>query len=666
LTYGFREGGGTVLPTRVLYYGTDAALPERVPLRAGPLSLVYEAGDLRTVKWGEHEVLRRVYVAVRDRNWGTIAPIITNIVMDVQHDHFTITFDVANQEGDINFAWQGTINGSSEGVLTYTMNGIARSTFLRNRIGFCVLHPAECAGAQCRIEHVVGEREQAALPVLIRPDQPLAPFAELATLAHEVTPGVWANLRFEGDIFEMEDQRNWTDASFKTFCTPLRLPYPVEIAAGTRVNQRITLQVVDEHGQGKTAAGGGEPQRLTFTIVEDQPPMPLPKLGLGAASHGQPLSPRAVERLAALKLDHLRVDLWLAQDNAAERLAAATAEAQALGANLHVALYITPEQKDEQLTRLLAALQAVQPPAARWLIYPAAERFLGGSRTAEVLAAAHHSLDGVIGGAQFAAGTDTDFIFVQRTPPPLDQIDLLTFSINPQVHAFDNASLVETLGTQATAVQSAHALAGGKPVMVSPVTLKMRYNAYATAPPAPTPPGQLPANVDVRQMSLFAAGWTLGSIAALTAAGAESATYYETTGWRGVLETDEGSSVPDKFRSLPGGLFPLYYVLAGLADFARGQALAAHSSDPLAVVGLALAKDGQRRVLLANVTPEPQRVEVAGLSGSVQIRYLDERNAEAAMLDSAAFELSASEVQAESSGRLSLELLPYAIAQLDA
>ena len=33
-------------------------------------------------------------------------------------------------------------------------------------------------------------------------------------------------LLFEGDLFEMEDQRNWTDASFKTYCTPAgaRLP----------------------------------------------------------------------------------------------------------------------------------------------------------------------------------------------------------------------------------------------------------------------------------------------------------------------------------------------------------------------------------------------------------------------------------------------------------
>src|SRR5688572_31176320 len=32
-------------------------------------------------------------------------------------------------------------------------------------------------------------------------------------------------------------------ASFKTFCTPLRLPYPVEIKAGTRIHQEVKCQV---------------------------------------------------------------------------------------------------------------------------------------------------------------------------------------------------------------------------------------------------------------------------------------------------------------------------------------------------------------------------------------------------------------------------------------
>ena len=57
------------LPTRTLYYGWDGPLPEKRELRAGPLTLLFEGGDLRYVRLGDHEVLRRVYVSVRDSNW---------------------------------------------------------------------------------------------------------------------------------------------------------------------------------------------------------------------------------------------------------------------------------------------------------------------------------------------------------------------------------------------------------------------------------------------------------------------------------------------------------------------------------------------------------------------------------------------------------------------
>ena len=57
-----------MLPKNVIRYGNAEPLPERIPLQAGPLSLVYEAGDLRYLRLHDREILRRVYVAVRDRN----------------------------------------------------------------------------------------------------------------------------------------------------------------------------------------------------------------------------------------------------------------------------------------------------------------------------------------------------------------------------------------------------------------------------------------------------------------------------------------------------------------------------------------------------------------------------------------------------------------------
>ena len=47
----------------------------------------------------------------------------------------------------------------------------------------------------------------------------------------------------EGDTFEMEDQRNWTDASYKTYVRPLALPWPYLIAKGETIDQKVTLTV---------------------------------------------------------------------------------------------------------------------------------------------------------------------------------------------------------------------------------------------------------------------------------------------------------------------------------------------------------------------------------------------------------------------------------------
>jgi hypothetical protein len=263
------------------------------------------------------------------------------------------------------------------------------------------------------------------------------------------------------------------------------------------------------------------------------------------------------------------------------------------------------------------------------------------------------------------SGTNTDFIFLARSVPPPELVDGLSFAITPQVHAADNASMVETLATQGSAVSSARALAGGKPVFVSAVTLKMRHNPYATGAIPPTPAGQLPPQVDPRQMSLFAAGWTLGSVKYLAESGAAGITYFETTGWRGVMETERGAPVPEKFHSIPGGVFPVYHVLADIAEWPGARVVPSRSSDRLAVDGLAL-RDGDRlRVLLANMTAEPQSVRVPGWAGAVRATVLDTGNALHAMQQPEAYRAAAPTVVETDGGSLSLALAPYSIARLD-
>ena len=560
-------------------------------MRAGPLSLVYEDGDLRYIKLGEREMWRRIYAAVRDLNRGTPPNRLANVQMEIAADHFQIQYDVTNMAGEIDFAWRGVIHGAADGMITFSMDGVARSTFLRNRLGFRALHPADCAGQRARIEHVDGAVEESAFPRSIAPQRiengqikPVAPFHELAALAHEVEPGVWAELRFRGEIFELEDQRNWTDASYKTYCTPLRLPFPVEVAAGTHVTQSITLKLLGAPAQQRTDLH----ENANSFVVDTGARRPLPQLGLGMASHGQSLTDQEVRRLQALKLHHLRVDLHAWEPGLADVLRMATAQAAALGVSLEAAVYLS-DAYEQELSTLAATIQAINPPIWAWLLF----RRQGTSTPSEWIAAGRRHLHGLVPGALFGSGTDAFFTELNRARPPMQLLDLVTYSINPQVHAFDNASLVETLRAQATTVESAHEFVGNCWLAVSPVTLRMRSNPNATGPEAPPPPGVLPPQVDPRQMSLFGAGWTLGSLKYLAASGANSATYYETTGWRGVMETAAGSPLPQLFRSLPGAVFPLYHVFADLGEFAGGEIATGRASQPLAFDGLVLYKNGR-------------------------------------------------------------------------
>jgi hypothetical protein len=455
-------------------------------------------------------------------------------------------------------------------------------------------------------------------------------FHDLRGVAHEVTPEIWAQVEFEGDTFEMEDQRNWTDASFKTYCTPLALPFPVEVKVGTKIRQSVSLSLRscpakrDEeadgvesrpspppHVSGYDEAAGG-PVILTTTIP-DRPTGRLPAIGLGVASHGAPLSEAEIDLLQKLRPAHLRVDVRLATRDAVATLERARREAVQLNCKLELAIHL-PREGDEDAGALVRVLNQSPSPVARILALREGEAATSPATLAWVRK--HFAvLDAPIG-----AGSDCNFCELNREHAldrlGLSDADFLFWSINPQVHAFDHLSVMETLEAQAATVRSARAFAGDRPLVVSPVTLKQRFNPVATGATASVATGELPSQIDPRQLSDFAAAWTLGSVAALATAGVASATFYETTGARGVMESASGSAFPARFPSIAGGVFPLFHVFAELAGFQELARVSSGAEDQVA--GVALFAGGNcQRVLLANLTGQTRSIRlVSPLAGA--------------------------------------------------
>ncbi len=650
-----------------LWYGVDNPPVETRELRAGPVTTLLDGIDLRYIRRGPLEVVRRVYVAVRDQNWNTILGQHRITRIDQGQEGFEVEFDVEHRAPGLDFAWHGRITGMPDGQIRYVMDGAAHSEFRYNRIGFCILHPyRECAGKPYRARTQDGE-VSGTLPDQIGPQRfehgvyvPL--FPSFSNLIIDIDGGVQLRLDFEGDLFEMEDQRNWTDASFKTYCTPLSRGFPHTARPGSRIRQSFTVNIVGEAGEREQAP---ETETASPRLSLGKPvARPLPSLGLSLNSDGMPLTEGELARVRALRPDHLRVDLHLHEDYTA-RLATALATCQALECTLEIALFLTSEMTD-QLERLASALRN-RRPVARVLVLQEGARTAHPSETTapELVALARRYLHEAAPGALFVGGTDMYFCELNRTRPQVASMDGILYTIVPQIHAFDNRSLVETLEAQGETVRSARAFAGGLPVIVSPVTLKRRYNPHATVAEAEKAPNELPDAVDPRQMSLFGAAWTAGSIKYLAGSGAASLTYYELTGWRGIMERETGSPLPELFPSLPGTVFPLYHIFADIAEWRGGSLVACTASEPLVATALAVESGGKLHLLVVNFTAEQQRIVIDSLpAGQAVLRSMDASNALEAMQYPESFRQRRERVNVVG-GELALDLAPYATVRID-
>ena len=170
-------------------------------------------------------------------------------------------------------------------------------------------------------------------------------------------------------------------------------------------------------------------------------------------------------------------------------------------------------------------------------------------------------------------------------------------------------------------------------------------------------------------MSLFGAGWTLGSIRYLAESGADSASYYETTGWGGIMEGAVEPPLPNLFRAFAGGVFPLFHVLADVGELGPGaEAQVLHSSDPLGVDGFILRAGGRARLLLANFSPRIQYVRIVKpeLGRAVRVRRLNERTAVRAMKSPEEFRKDPGSLGTLSGPDFETALLPFEVARIDA
>ena len=223
----------------VILYGTDHPPASIDHFQLGPLSFDLEAGKIRYIQFAGIEALRCIAFVVRGPGWESPAPVISDLESDQTEDGLSIRYRAFYDTAGGRLEVTATIDAPRHGGIVFSAEAHALTEFTTARTSFCILHPiAAVAGMPLDLTRPDESVEHAYFPDRISAHQP---FMNIRALSHELAGGIRAKVRMEGDIWEMEDQRNWTDASFKTYGRPRDIPWPYTIGKGDRVVQRAIL-----------------------------------------------------------------------------------------------------------------------------------------------------------------------------------------------------------------------------------------------------------------------------------------------------------------------------------------------------------------------------------------------------------------------------------------
>jgi hypothetical protein len=639
----------TLIEKRV---GTKEKPPKRITLKAGALTADFIAGNLRTIRYEGHEVLRAIAYVVRDSDWGTYNPEITEYHLDQSNDAFTVTYNgrCTSANPSQSLRYQARITGDSQGNLLFEVVAEPLTPFVTARCGFAVLHPIDgIAGQPAIVEHVDGSQQHATFPDLILPAQP---FKDIRAIQHHVTPAITARCRMNGDIFEMEDQRNWSDASYKTYVRPLALPWPYVMEQGVTNRQSVELEITRSQQSSQTPARR-ENAPIHVAIAGPEGAFP----GIGVSIHPD-LIPQALAHpglLNSWQLLLLHCDPTAGHGSSHLRgFAEITRRLPAVDKTESVLELVLPAKGSvrDELSSVAELVAAAGLPLSGILVSPAPDRqsTLPGSvwPPCPPLAEIYQAARDVFPGIAIGGGTLSYFTELNRKRPPVELLDFVSHCTCPIVHAADDLSVMETLEAMPHIVRSARALIGrDKPYRIGPSTIGMRHNPYGSRVMAnPANRRITMTDHDPRQTSLFAAAWMIGYVAATAEAALQSLTVASLTAQLGLAREDTSGKLEH---------YPVFYAARALSELGGNPRHQCHSSHPGTIAAVAgMDREGRRITLLANLTGKKQEVVIEAGQQPHSALFLDEQS----LLD------SSSGPWREEKSASTIRLLPYAVACL--
>ncbi len=423
---------------------------------------------------------------VRDGSWGRLPEEGAAWRRDVRRD--AASLDRRFAVGDGALSCHLHIETSSTGLLTAEMTMTALRDDQTNRAGLCLRNPLNgLTGTPFTVRGVSGPDRTGRFPGAIAPAQPATDLAALPYVVH----GVHVRISMQGEIFEMEGQRNWSDASFETYRRPVSHPLPHRIAAAETLRQRIEVRLSGEGITSQPGAAADTTVRMPAILVALDPSwLPVGAMpgnsGLLRWGPGGEWSARALGRVRDLMEDRA-LDLGLVLADVVEEAAVVALALDEAG--------LVPRR----IAALPAPYLKSHKPDAPWPGEPMPE-----DAAVAACAAFPH--------ARIGAGMLTYVTELNRRP--VAGGDDVTHGSTAIAHAADDLPVIDTFEVLPAVFAPARALAGDRAYRLGLVAIGMRSNPDGAAL-APNPTGDriTMTDADPRPGTPFAAAYAVAACA---------------------------------------------------------------------------------------------------------------------------------------------------------
>lgn len=538
------------------------------------------------LRLGEVEVWHGVTFPFRDADWGTPEPVVHAMRHDDRGDAFRLEIEGAFPTTPP-MTLRLDVEGEADGTLRVAGTAVPQGDIATNRLGICLLHPMSLAGVAIEVEHEDGRFSRSTFPTLI---PPWPPFMLVRAIRHEYAPGRWASCRFDGDVFEFEDQRNNADASFKTYSRSNMAPRPYLLRAGVPVRQALELRL----GTTVRRAARPGPRPVRIAIGEDGGAWP--DIGIEVTRDDARPDPALLAALAAASPALLH--LALADPAADPDWSGIRALLDAAGARLRLDVEAgDPTAVPARLREMADAMRVAGVEPAAVAVFPSIQPCLDAARAC-------------FPGARIGGGTPHFFVQLNRLEG-MGEPDFVTFTTCPIVHGTDDELVMAGLRSLPSTIETLRGRGWRGPVHVGPSSIAARRSPLGAQPPTDGTRRLALARQDPRCRGLYGAAWMLGHVAALAEAGAEAVTVMSLTGPSGIVA--------------PGAVGLASHATQALLRCLRGPARrrAVTCCDAGRVAAVALQRGGGTELLVANLTGAGLDVTLGGWPAASRLALLE-------------------------------------------